>query len=140
MMSFDESECSTRITLTIDNLYHEYGTGIHVAATMKGGVGQYIHSVGFCWSTDHDVTPIKNSNSIFIPYSSIVKGYQDINADGLIDQRDFEYDGGFVQRSYSAVIHPDLTGVDGVLVRAFVSLNDSLVVYGFPEWLPVNKR
>jgi hypothetical protein len=135
MIDFDEAECSTLITVTVDELHREWDGAIHVESSLKGGVGQYIHYVGYCWSKDLNVDPVKDSNSIYIPYSSIVKSTIDINGDGKIDQQDFFSDGGMIERTYSTDIQLDLTGVNLIFVRAFVSFNDSLAIYSSKAFL-----
>jgi hypothetical protein len=139
-IDFDETDCSTLITLTIDEALLNQPEGyIHLKTTLTGGLGQDIHSVGYCWSKDFNVAPVKDSNSIYIPYESIVLGSEDVNGDGKINQQDFYSDGGMILRTFSSDIPINLSGVTLIQVKAFVSFNDSLAIYSYSSWLDVKK-
>ena len=133
MIDFDESECSTLIKVTIDDLYWEdYDSTLHFESTLTGGVGQYIQTVGLCWSYNFNVMPVRDSNSIYINYESIVKSTKDLNGDGKIDQYDYFLDGGLLERTFSSAIKLDLTGLTLLRARAFVVFNDSQTIYSNP--------
>ena len=140
MIDFVEADCSTLIKVSIDEaLLNPLDGSIHVETTLTGGLGQDIHYVGYCWSKDYNVKPVKDSNSIYIPYESIVLGSVDVNGDGKIDQMDYFSDGGMLLRTFSSDIPINLTGVTSIQVKAFVSFNDSLAIYSYTTWLDVIK-
>lgn len=139
MVDFDRTECSTLVRVKIDEAYlYQLEGYIHLESTLTGGLGQNIHYVGYCWSKDFNVAPVKDSNSIYIPYESIVKSSVDVNADGKIDQQDYFADGSMIVRTYSSDIPINFSGVNIIKVRAFVSFNDSLAIYSPDAYLPVN--
>jgi hypothetical protein len=122
------------IEIKIETLTVENDSVYTLETSLYGGVGQSIAFLGHCWSVNTSIppnlNPTINSNNVKVNYGSIIFSGFDLNADGIIDNRDIPADGSLMRRHFLSKINIKKGQNYSIVFRPFVIFNDTVTRYG----------